>query len=155
MTKLDLTLPVPLYRGISCDVSYPETVGKMIEGNAFYTTCRGVGELSITPYDIFAPASVDILPETLGMYIFKEDMNGKSIFTRDVLKYESIEDGETITEYMLVYWDREVCGILLHTNHSDLPVDADEFISELEVIGNIDENPELLKLFPQLQEVTE
>lgn len=151
MTKIDLTLPVPLYRGISCDDYYPETVGKMIEGNSFYTIYHGTKELSVAPYEIDSIALI-IRPETLGMYIFKEDKNGKSIFTRDVLKYESNEDGEISTEYMLVYWSKELSGIMLHSSMSTLPVDA-EGISEFEIIGNIDENPELLKLFPQLQEV--
>lgn len=147
-TKLNLPLPLPLYRGIASEG--PNT-GKMIEGSALYSVINGEDDISIMPPEEEALA-VSIRPETLCLYIGKEDMNGKSIFTGYVLKFEGKLDGDKLeTEYLMPYWEQRICSFLLHSSQSDLPVDIDKYISECEIIGNIHENPELLKLFPHLQ----
>lgn len=147
-TKLNLPLPLPLYRGIIAEGIHQ---GKMIEGSALYSIIDGEDDISIAPSDNEALIR-SIRQETLGMYIGKEDMNGKNIFTGDVLKYECEIEGEKYTEYHLVCWEQEICGFLLHTSCGELPADIDN-TSAFEIIGNIHENPELLKLFPHLQGV--
>ena len=146
-TKLNLPLPLPLYRGIAAE---GENAGKMIEGSALFSIIDGDEDISIITLDEESLA-VTIRPETLSMYIGKEDMNGKNIFTGYVLKYEGELDGEKLdTEYIMPYWEQSICSFMLHSSQSDLPVDIDKYISECEIIGNIHENPELLKLFPHL-----
>lgn len=145
MEKIDLTLPLPLYRGM---VAVGMHAGKMIEGSVHFTYFNERMYMAIsTDWGVF----IKIRPETLGMYIGKDDINGKKIFTGDVLKYESKIDGETDIEYLIPYWERSSSGLMLHSSQSNYPIDIADDISELEIIGNIHENPELLKLFPHLQ----
>ena len=148
-TKLNLPLPLPLYRGI---VAEGEHAGEMIEGSVLITIVGDYEDISIMPPEM-EKLGETIRPETLCMYIGKEDMNGKSIFTGYVLKYEFEDNGEKYAEYFIPYWEQKICGFMLHSSQSDLPVDIDGDISEFEIIGNIHENPELLKLFPHLQGV--
>lgn len=151
MEKIDLTLPFPLYRGISNDDygPYKNNFGKMVEGNFVATDTDWLKYIQN-----WGNFTIKIRPETLGMYIGKEDINGKKIFTGDVLKYESKIDGETDVEYLIPYWERSISGLMLHSSQSNYPIDIADDISELEIIGNIHENPELLKLFPHLQAAT-
>lgn len=149
-TMLNLPLPLPLYRGI---VAVGTHAGKMIEGSVHFTYCDEHIYIAIsTDWGSFTK----IRPETLCMYIGKEDMNGKRIFTGAVLKIE-IEDSvsnELVTEYFLVFFDRAKCSFRAHCSSCDYFCDFEETIypEEVEVIGNIHENPELLKLFPHLPE---
>lgn len=143
-TKLNLPLPLPLYRGIAVEGPH---VGKMIEGSALYSVIGGEDDISIMPPEEEALA-VSVRPETLGMYIGAEDMNGKNIFTGDVLKTEfRTSDERMITEYYLVAWDKPLCSCLLRSASRKLLIS----VANTEVIDNIHENPELLKLFPHLQ----
>ncbi len=110
----------------------------------------------------------DIIPETVGQYTGLTDKNGKKIFEGDIFKFpdEVFESYYTScgTEYNS--WEVENYGVVgfceysgrfdfikykfnensveadLHENNS---LDFVEFVSELEIIGNIHDNPELLK----------
>lgn len=151
--KLNLPLPLPLYRGI---VAEGTNAGKMIEGSALFSIIDGENDISIAPSDNEALIR-SIRPETLGVYIGKEDMNGKNIFTGNVLKIE-IEDSiakELVTDYFLIFFDNAKCAFRAHCSSCDYVCDFGETIypEEVEIIGNIHENPELLQLFPHLQAV--
>ena len=82
-----------------------------------------------------------VLPKTVGQYTGLTYKNGKKIFEGDVLKYID-EDGEP--HYISVIF--EDCAFLIDDNGV---IDSDLLMSygflEIEVVGNIHDNPELLK----------
>lgn len=142
-TKLNLPLPLPLYRGIVAEGLHQ---GKMIEGSALYSVIDGEDDISIAPADNETLIR-SIRPETLGVYISKEDIDGKNIFTGDVL----VDNCDIFIKYFLVYYDKETCRFKLHSSIGKAPWNTTKYLSREKIIGNIHENPELLKLFPHLQ----
>lgn len=109
-----------------------------------------------------------VKPETVGQHIGLTDKNGKKIFEGDIFKFsdEIFESYYTScgTEYNS--WEVENYGVVgfcedtgrfdfveykfnenlveadLHENHD---IEFYEFVSDLEIIGNLHDNPELLK----------
>jgi hypothetical protein len=78
----------------------------------------------------------DIIPETIGQYTGLTDKNGKKIFEGDIVEYKE--------EYGEIAYDDEqaMFSVLFDTWCTDF----DHIYSyELEVIGNIHDNPEFLK----------
>lgn len=78
--------------------------------------------------------NIDVIPETVGQYTGLTDKNGKRIFEGDIVDYISSDvignpkTGTIIVEDMTDY------DTMIYLNHSD----------ELQIIGNIHDNPELL-----------
>ena len=77
-------------------------------------------------------------PETVGQYTGLTDKNGKKIFEGDIVKFDS-------GEIMIINWDKDGAMFILQPE----PYESYEFYcvlqDEIEVIGNIHDNPELLK----------
>lgn len=131
------------------------------------------GDLSHTNYDPPLidqnnddPVPVD--PSTVGQYTGLTDKNGKKIFEGDIFKFpdEVWESYYTSCGTEYDSWEVENYGVVgfcdysgrfdfIKYKFSENSVEADlhenrdmefyEFVSELEVIGNIHDNPELLK----------
>ena len=81
----------------------------------------------------------EVIPETVGQYTGLTDRNGKKVFEGDVIRYGGKENTEVIyqlCEYALIFKSQKYpqCGLLTEYNRNNL-----------EVIGNIHDNPELLK----------
>lgn len=76
--------------------------------------------------------SRSVKPETVGQFTGLTDKNGKNIFEGDILKWDDIEWGSEHLE--VVEW-----------NYSLFSIRKDDWNEWCEVVGNIHDNPELIK----------
>ena len=108
------------YYGESCDKHY------IIDGTE--TDMEGYGE------------HYEIDPETLCQYTGMVDRNGKRIWENDIVKHEVSDTIGTVKWYQEDYVGWCVDDIVIDEQQF-----TDEMWNECEVIGNIFDNPELLK----------
>lgn len=88
----------------------------------------------------------EVIPETVGQYTGLTDKNGKKIFEGDIVKVcrgKDIEKG-------IVYYDKRIGTYAVLYNDENINLFFDIFTSKdpnvyIEIIGNIHDNPELLK----------
>lgn len=81
--------------------------------------------------------TIEVDPETVGQYTGLTDKNGKKIFEGDICKHISNYSGNTVIS-VVTYTDGHFLALV--DEHSGF-----ELSEKLEVIGNIHDNPELLK----------
>lgn len=84
-------------------------------------------------------AEYEVIPESVGQFTGLTDKNGNKIFEGDIVKCLSLENGYVNKE---VYYAEDRARFVLGSLGSDY--DFEEYIN-VEVIGNIHDNPELLE----------
>ena len=92
------------------------------------------------------PNMIEVIPETVGQFTGLIDKNGKKIYEGDVVKTTALlndhhQRGATVVS-PVEYWHGATCLSITY-----VPLSLDFQVShEIEIIGNIHDNPELMKL---------
>lgn len=109
-----------------------------LEGIAFPHDRDKVTMFSQHPID-GSLVGIEVIPETVGQYTGLKDKNGKKIFEGDIIEFYGDKIGAVVyneedTEYGMVLDGTNYCGLGHYYSSWNL-----------EVIGNIHDNPELLE----------
>lgn len=87
-------------------------------------------------------------PYILEQYTDRIDKNGKEIYEGDIIQEEldfSVDSIDGTFRYKVVWDEETLCWSLDHIGNESIHEDLWECNSSVEVIGNIHENPDLLK----------
>jgi len=87
-----------------------------------------------------------VYTDTVGQYTGLTDKNGRKIFEGDIVRRFN-RNGQEIMSYV-VEWCSDCCMFVLDCIDFDMEFDADFTVyygNELEIIGNIHDNPELVR----------
>ena len=93
----------------------------------------------VLPYNSF-----EVIPETVGQYTGLTDKNGKKIFEGDIIKHYYDNTDKSMFDIGVILFDDKVCQFK-RTSRVNTRYYNIHFECEYEVIGNIHDNPELLK----------
>ena len=124
-----------LFRGKRADS------GEWVEGDLlqikYYN--KPIIECKIMPQTPVSSA-YPVLPETVGQYTGLTDRNGKRIFEGDIVRY-----GDTI--HQVVFEQRNTTAYfgLIYSEIETMPFGYYQDLKQIEVIGNIHDNPELME----------
>ena len=87
--------------------------------------------------------------ETVGQFTGLTDKNGKKVFENDIIVICYETDGEEFTETKRVHYnEKECCWYPMRWEECCEHCDHYTEVKSIEVIGNIHDNPELLKEAP-------
>ena len=112
--------------------------GEWVQGYICRYGWTGKEKDYIIPDYASALYTAEIDPETVGQYTGLTDMNGRKIFEGDTVWNSYDED------YGKVEWDNDMAKFII--TFPTFTVDfANVYGEELEIVGNVYDNPELLK----------
>lgn len=122
--------------------------GKWVEGELLHDMKNRPWIYWTTPKEltVFFSKNAIVNPETIGQYTGKTDKNGNKIFEGSIIKYTNNQKGVyEIGKKMkgFVCFDENI-GCYISKNNFQKHADF-WFASDIEVIGNIHDNPELLE----------
>lgn len=118
-------------------------LGEWVQGNYEYFPLDD-GTMH-TMISVWGKSLYDVIPETVGQYTGLTDKNGTKIFEGDILSYEY---GDLKKRGFVFYYDRGAkFGIKENDKHDNLSLLHDTQVKawNIKVIGNIHDNPELMK----------
>jgi uncharacterized phage protein (TIGR01671 family) len=111
-------------------------LGKWIEGDLLQYL--GCGKVNIAQ-NYKGAGGQEVIPETVGQYTGLTDKNGKKIFEGDIVTNHKGDIGR-------VTWYEEYCAFMIYSiTENKVYWLFDNDFSLIEIIGNIHNNPELLK----------
>lgn len=89
----------------------------------------------------------EIIPGTVGQYTGVKDKNGEKVFEGDIVRYETIARNGYDGIYKVVFEDRNGCGYfgIAYSNIETCFFCYSTPASQMEVIGNIYDNKEILE----------
>ena len=117
--------------------------GSPVESSWFYGNgvLQGKGDFSIIYQNEPTFEKLSVYTDTLGQYTGLADMNGKKIFEGDIV--QNIITKETA----IVRWYTEHSAFMLYDkNNNKVYFLYDNNFNNIEIIGNIYDNPELLEV---------
>lgn len=107
-----------------------------------HTITTGIREVSGAYGEHSETIKSSVIPETVGQYTGLTDKNGTKIFEGDILKF-SYNENDKEPKFYSVEWKKDrACFGYAETADKMIEVDC----LHCEVIGNIHDNPELLKV---------
>lgn len=116
--------------------------GKDIKGNWHIGLLAHMGNAWYISNKAGVATAYEVIPSTVGQYTGLTDKNGTRIFEGDILKHRV--QGDILVERGVVEWE-EQHGRWVYRLNSMKPTFYLHNPDAFEVIGNIHDNPELLK----------
>lgn len=113
--------------------------GEWVYGDLLHPDLYGNG-YSIEDFTKGKNNCCDVIPETVGQYTGLTDENGTKIFEGDIVKY-----GDTVHEVVFEQRNGTAYFGLVYSSIETLSFGHYQDLKQIEVIGNIHDNPELLK----------
>lgn len=129
-----------LFRGKIIELC--ECQGQWLEG--FYAVENGKPFIAIPKENGLNGFYCD--PETVGQYTGLKDKNGTRVFEGDVVEYSEIDvDGSDDKYIGVIYYNQSKANYVIQKREYMVNF-VTSWIGDVEVIGNIHDNPELLEV---------